>query len=284
MLTSRMQYAIIESDIYDPTKNTKIIGIKTMNNTLFYDSFQFIRWEKRGHYHLVNRGGTRNHYIAHLRSGNVRLVCDDGEVVEVLEGEFFYLPIGLKYQSFWESGEGGDLISWNSCAFVYCPEREMPSFPIQKFEGTPEEIAMIEQICSESTVNTESVAKFYRMIALMPRLKGAKRDPKEQLRKRIFEYIRRNPTFKAAELARECCMSESTLFLYFKNYLRTTPVALKWKILVERAEPMLLYTDMTVEEISLELGFESCAHFRKIFKHERGITPSELRRQNQNGL
>ena len=31
MLTSRMQYAIIESDIYDPTKNTKIIGIKTIN-------------------------------------------------------------------------------------------------------------------------------------------------------------------------------------------------------------------------------------------------------------
>ena len=256
-----------------------------MNNTLFYNSFHFIRWDKKGYYHFVNRSGIKNHFIAHLRRGRLRLVCDDGEVVEVSEGELFYLPIGIKYQSFWEKGEDGDLISWNSCGFVYCPERDLPSFPMQKIEGTPEEIATIEQICSEGTVNTESVARFYSVLSsLMPRLKGAKRTPKELLRERIFEYIRKNPTFKVSELARECCMSESTLFLYFKNYLHTTPVGLKWQILVERAELRLLYTDATVEEISLELGFESCAHFRRIFKHERGITPSELRRQNKNGL
>ena len=253
-----------------------------MDNALFYDSFHFLRCEKRMNHCFDNRSGTKCHFLARIRSGRVRIVCEDARSVEVLAGEFFYLPMGLRYQSFWEKNEGDESICWDSCGFVYFPEADTPSFPVQKLTGTPEEIRTLDALCDEGVVNTQSVGRFYLTLgALMQRMQRGEQDPRVHLRERIFEYIRHNPSFKVSALARECCMSESTLFLYFKNYLHTTPVALKWFILSQRAETMLLCTDATVEDIALELGFESCAHFRKIFKSQCGMTPSELRRRNK---
>ena len=258
-----------------------------MDNALFYDSFHFLRCEARMNHCFDNRSGTKCHFLARIRNGRVRIVCENGEVIEVSTGEVFYLPMGLRYRSYWEKNEGDEVICWDSCGFVYFPEADVPSYPVQKLEGTSEENQTLDALCDSGVINTQSVGKFYLTLAtILERMQRGEQDPRVLLRERIFEFIRQNPSFKVSALARECCMSESTLFLYFKNYLHTTPVALKWHILAQRAETMLICTDATVEEIALELGFESCAHFRKIFKAQRGMTPSELRRKNKrkNGL
>lgn len=254
-----------------------------MDNALFYDSFRFFVYERRTAFQSDFRKGIQSHFLARLRSGRLRIACESGESLEVSAGELFYLPIGLRYQSFWEKGEEDAVIAWDSCSFVYFPERGELSFPMQKLTATEEERDIIDSLCEASLINTQSVGRFYQLLgSLMLRMQQQERDPRAQLRERILAFIRLHPVFKVAELARACCMSESTLFLYFKTYLHTTPVALKWQILAERAETMLCCTDATVEEIALELGFESCAHFRKIFKHQYGQTPSEVRRQNKN--
>lgn len=50
---------------------------------------------------------------------------------------------------------------------------------------------------------------------------------------------------------------------------------------LECAYNMLIISDVGAERIAEEVGYESFAHFCKIFKKKYGITPAELRRKNK---
>ena len=58
-----------------------------------------------------------------------------------------------------------------------------------------------------------------------------------------------------------------------------------WKriIRVRRAENMLLNTDKTIGEISLELGYENTETFIRLFRKVLHVTPGEYKRQMLNG-
>ncbi len=49
---------------------------------------------------------------------------------------------------------------------------------------------------------------------------------------------------------------------------------------LERAQEYLKYSNMSVQEISDELGFSSQSHFGRIFREETGVSPGEYRMRN----
>jgi transcriptional regulator GlxA family with amidase domain len=48
---------------------------------------------------------------------------------------------------------------------------------------------------------------------------------------------------------------------------------------IEEAKQMLETTDINVERIGAEVGYEDSASFRRLFKRKSGLTPAEYRRQ-----
>jgi len=57
-----------------------------------------------------------------------------------------------------------------------------------------------------------------------------------------------------------------------------SPTSYRIKRKLERARVLLLVGDMTVQQVSYELGFYDTAYFCRVFKKAFGMTPTEVRK------
>ncbi|OYU83510.1 MAG: hypothetical protein CFE24_10920 [Flavobacterium sp. BFFFF2] len=64
----------------------------------------------------------------------------------------------------------------------------------------------------------------------------------------------------------------------FKEYVGLTPYQYVVKKRIERAETILIETDVKIQQISYELGFDSHGAFTKLFKKITGKTPEQYRK------
>lgn len=64
----------------------------------------------------------------------------------------------------------------------------------------------------------------------------------------------------------------------FKQIVGCTPLAYLKNVRIDRAKTLLLSTDFTISEISLQVGFASASHFAKTFQKVTGMTPSAFLR------
>jgi AraC-like DNA-binding protein len=81
------------------------------------------------------------------------------------------------------------------------------------------------------------------------------------------------------EYAKKHHISSYTLSKMIKKYTGRNYVTLLQEIRMLEAEKYLTQTDMTVESISSEVGYENNGYFYKLFKERNGMTPFEYRRQ-----
>lgn len=77
-------------------------------------------------------------------------------------------------------------------------------------------------------------------------------------------------------------ISKSECLRYFKKYLQTTPYQYLISYRISVAAKLLSSTDMSVGDISLEVGFRQMSHFGKYFKEKTGCTPKEYRKSHGN--
>lgn len=80
--------------------------------------------------------------------------------------------------------------------------------------------------------------------------------------------------FYAAQLHK----SPKTLSNLFGLYFRKTPLEIIHERVILEAKRLFYYTDKSVKEIAVELGFEDVAYFSKFFKNQTSINPSSLKR------
>jgi AraC-like DNA-binding protein len=81
------------------------------------------------------------------------------------------------------------------------------------------------------------------------------------------------------EFARLCHMSLSTFKKSFKDYYNTTPARWLMQRKLDRALHQLLSSDISINQISFECGFEDCSHFIRVFKEKHQLTPNQYRKQ-----
>jgi AraC-like DNA-binding protein len=82
------------------------------------------------------------------------------------------------------------------------------------------------------------------------------------------------------ELAEELHVSTEYLSTLFK---KTEQITISEYILREKvklARNLLIYSEYTIENIGLYLGFSSQSHFGKVFKKYTGMTPNIYRKRN----
>ncbi len=91
-------------------------------------------------------------------------------------------------------------------------------------------------------------------------------------------YMIANPI---EELAARATLSERSIERRFRKATGNTPLSYVQNLRISEARRRLERTDMPVEEIGFEVGYENTAFFRRVFKRMTRLTPGAYRRKFQ---
>ena len=99
-----------------------------------------------------------------------------------------------------------------------------------------------------------------------------------QAREFMQKNLEKNLTLK--EIAEKAGYSVSRFSDLYQDKYCISPKADFLKMRLENAQSLLLYTSLSIEEISLKCGFGSIYHFSKYFKTATGFSPSAFRKSH----
>ena len=255
-----------------------------MDDIRFSNSFNFrvISFKKARHTDAT--GGISCHFFARMKHGTAKIIAaDTGETMEVSRGDIFYLPKGLRYNSYWTPEEDEHpAVEWESYSFEYFPCKSGKKYSMQVIDASSEELSLFDEILPRGKKTAYSIGMLYAFLGLVsPKMKLSDEDQKRELFSLAKSYMYEHPAFKVSELAKFLGMSESSVYAFFSSYMNTTPIKEKQKILANRAVDLLHTTDLSVEEIADAVGIQSAAYLRKIVKEEVGLSPSEIRKKKE---
>lgn len=247
-----------------------------MNDTAFYKNFRFNEFRFNRSLHGDHSDGIDFHHIRFVKHGKARFVLEN-QILEVEEGEMFYVPKGAKYHSYWIAA---DYYQYDSVGFLYFPTSATNGFKAQKIPYNATIWEAFAKLSKDKTVNTAFIGALYSLLGLLePILELAPSSSDVATYERLLILIRENPHLTIPQYAARCQVSESLLYHYVKRCSGKTPNQLRQEVLCEKASELLLTTSYTVEEICDKLKFSSPAYFRKVFKSVYDTSPSQMRKK-----
>ena len=246
------------------------------NNTLFSYNFYFMHLNFLNYHYTDNRKGSPMNYLAYLIKGTAKIVSEN-KTLHLNEGDVFYIPKNLPYQSYWY-GKGD--IEFLSYGFQDLQLGENTNFELQTIHCTPELVEKIKSLPTPGKiVSCEALSRFYTVMSeIHPILEYASKDHEEFIVKRVMNNIQKFPFHTLPEIAKLCDISESYMYMLFKKVLHTTPNSYRQQILCEMGIRLLQTTDKSVEDICSMLNFSSSSYFRKVLKKHTGKAPRDIRK------
>ena len=257
-----------------------------MATTNYITMFDINKREFKVERHFVCSSGYPVVGIGILISGSAVFTAQNGERIELHEGEGIYIPKGQIYVSDWE---GSPDITFYSVSLDYQQNRTGAHYyPFQKFSSDAHMTAEIEQMyrmLCEGDGNSQYAAlgRFYMLYpTIISRLSRVRYNSSYLEIMRAVSYIEQNCTadFSVASLAKMCSMSESKFYAAFKSGTGYSPTEYKNHIRIMRAEQMLTQNSCSIEYLCEQLNFCSPAYFRRVFKQHTNMLPSQLKTRN----
>lgn len=105
----------------------------------------------------------------------------------------------------------------------------------------------------------------------------------EKLISKALEYTEKHlsdPDYSVEELSRELGMSRVHLYKKLSSLTGKTPIEFIRVVRLKRAAQLLKESQLSVSEIAYEVGFNNPKYFRKYFKDEFGVLPSQYENRN----
>lgn len=197
----------------------------------------------------------------------------------VNEGDVVFIPENIYCYSEWK-GDPEIEVVYLSGFIHYGDFRYEPQ--IISCEGVEKNsiLHICELLDMEQTEKLEAYSLFYRLLqGILPKMTQSNIAFDKTLQTAI-EYLTNhwNQTFSMPELAKKCCVSESTLYHLFQRELGQTPVSFLNSIKINIAIGHLENSNYSVSTISRLSGFRSENHFRKVFFDFVGTTPLKYRK------
>lgn len=132
--------------------------------------------------------------------------------------------------------------------------------------------------------NEEEIARLLvQMVYAYTHLVASKKGKKySDTTMRALDYIDSHLHYKIniTEMAESCRISKSHLSVKFKNDTGTTVTDYIENARLKEAADLLKFSSMTIQTISICVGFVTPSYFITRFKKKYGITPSEYRSRN----
>lgn len=105
-------------------------------------------------------------------------------------------------------------------------------------------------------------------------------EPREQISE-ILEYIHTHleKNLSIAQIAEYFQLNAKQFHYYFQKKMGISPKKYIIDTQMKRAKELLLESNLTIVEISNQVGYEDALHFSRIFKQNTGTSPSIFRKQ-----
>lgn len=105
---------------------------------------------------------------------------------------------------------------------------------------------------------------------------------KNAIAQQAIAYLKAHYTekFSLDEMASALFVNKHYLSRVFKKETGLTPLQYHHRLRCEKAVELLSDPRYTIAGVALNCGFHSAAHFTRIFKLYKGLTPSEFRRKH----
>lgn len=199
--------------------------------------------------------------------------------LKVSKGDVVFIPENIYCYSEW-FGEPEINVLYLSCFMHYENFRYEPQI-ISCSDKTKEDILTISSLISGNQCEElEAYSRFYLLLKdLLPQMMQSDVTFDKALQSAI-EYITANSNkdFSVSDLAKHCCVSESTIYHLFQNELGQTPVRFLNSIRINVALEHLENSNYSISTISQLVGFNSENHFRKVFAEFTGTTPLKFKK------
>lgn len=124
-------------------------------------------------------------------------------------------------------------------------------------------------------------AHFYFLLSDLQSLLNRQSDPEGEIINQATGLLIREEVLSVREIARQCCISESSLRRLFRQRLNTSPAKYRSAARLQKACSLLVSTDLPVEEIAASLRYFDSAYFCKCFLEHFAMTPTQYRRKHR---
>ena len=106
---------------------------------------------------------------------------------------------------------------------------------------------------------------------------------KESIVTMMTNYLKENYMKKISveEIAHNTYLSTTYVTKIFKEIINDTPINYLISIRLEKAKELLREGQMTIQEISKQIGYDDPYYFSKLFKKKYGVSPSEYRKESR---
>lgn len=132
---------------------------------------------------------------------------------------------------------------------------------------------------------SEICAVIYNILSIV-----CKKQRRHNIKKRYacilsgIELLEENSNLKIDEIAKTTGVSSCYFRKLFEEYSGESPILFRQRHRIEKAKLLLLSEeDYSIGEISQMLGFSDIYHFSKSFKKFTSLSPSEYKKNNENG-
>ncbi len=200
--------------------------------------------------------------------------------LNVNEGDIVFIPENIYCYSEWHGSPEIEVI-YVSCFMHYEQWRYEPQI-IYCDKGIKNDLIEIANLLSVDYINElEAYSLFYKLLQkVLPKMVRSNISYDKTLQTAI-EFITDNwnDDFSVGDLAKKCCVSESTIYHLFQKELGQTPIRFQNFIKINVAIEYLEKQNYSIATISRLVGFNSENHFRKVFTDITGTTPLKYRKR-----
>lgn len=160
------------------------------------------------------------------------------------------------------------------------PDSYLTHFDPAQYDNIPtfsQYIAESSRMPLHVTVETQGI--LLQLISKFMQQARAKSEHKDARINKALQHIHEHicQPISVSRLADISCISEDHFIRIFKKELRLTPLQYINIKKIEKAQLLLLTTDMPISDVSFELSIENVSYFNRIFKLHTGTTPRGYR-------
>ncbi|MGY4494625.1 helix-turn-helix domain-containing protein [Pseudomonas sp. TE3610] len=179
-----------------------------------------------------------------------------------------------------ELGQLRNLLAAAQCALTFSPDfaRQLqPTIEAMVDQDDPQRLVSLLHVLTQLIQDTNA----QRIVPVQGAATAdiMSEDPRIH---RVLDYIHAHyaDPVTIPELAQMACVSVSAFHRMFRRHTRSTALDYIARLRVGRACALLLEGSAIISAVSEEVGYSSLAFFNRQFKAQKGVTPTEFRRQH----
>jgi AraC-like DNA-binding protein len=199
--------------------------------------------------------------------------------LSVTKGDIVFIPENIYCYSEW-FGEPDIEVTYINCFLHYDTLKYEPQI-LGRDEDIKQALLRISALLSGDDMDElEAYSLFYRALQSMLPLLAESNVAFNKTLQTAIEYITGHwdQSFGISDVAKACCVSESTLYHLFQKELGQTPIGFLHSIRINVAIEHLDNSNYSVSTIASLVGFHSENHFRRVFYELTGTTPLKYRK------